>query len=327
MKPTKIIIAALLSLSFLSSTFAATAPKPPANTLAVTPAGAALGFTLTPIVSSVPIVAKVGSIGVVAAKNGDIVVTNFNDDVVRVYSNSDVKNGSKLKYTSTITGIRGSQLASLNASIYATIANGTAYSIVQLNDNGTLAKTILSNMPISPNSLVAAPAINSLVFGSATGSGFFITTAPNGGAQYNGLAPSPAYFQLYSGTEGGTSNAYFDCCSRSVYSEALAYLERFSLSGTSLTQNLHLYLQGGGWDGAGYGIGKIGGNTTLNGMFIINNRFDALIVNPDTNERTTILSGGNYEGERVSPYPDGSLLITSGNTIFKLRCGAGCSFL
>ena len=119
---------------------------------------------------------------------------------------------------------------------------------------------------------------------------------------------------------------YFDNCSQSIYAEYTSNLGRFPFSNMGLTQNLGLYIAGGPWDGSAYGIGKIGGNSILYGKYIINNRYDTIILNTDTNERTTILSGGNYIGQRVSAHPDGSLLITSGNTVFKLRCGNGCSF-
>ena len=335
MKYIKIIIAALLSLSFFNFAFAAT-PKPPAspaNTLSVTPAGAALGFTLTPIVTSVPIVANSwgtdGAASVIAAKNGDIVVIGGNDDVVRVYSNSDTKSGSKLKYTSTIPGIHGVQLASLNATIFTRMNAPSTPSIIQLNDNGSLAKTIASGVPPGL-SITAAPAINSLIFGNYTVGGFYLMTAPNGGPAFNSLSPAPAYTQISTDPIGGTFDMYFDCCSLSAYLEYGSWVGRFSLDShtpMNFTQNYALQISGGTYDGAAYGIGKIGGNTNLNGKFVINNRYDTLILNPETNERTTILSGGNYVGARVAPYPDGSLLITSGNTIFKLRCGAGCSFL
>ena len=119
---------------------------------------------------------------------------------------------------------------------------------------------------------------------------------------------------------------YFDCCSKSVYAEYLANLERFSLSGMTLTQNLGLYIQGSPWDGSGYGIGKIGGTSTLNGQFVLNNRADMIVIDPDTNIRTTIVSGGTQVGSRAAAHQDGSLLVIQGGSVYKLRC-TNCSFL
>ena len=333
MKSTKIIIAALLSLSFLSSTFAATAPKPPANTFAVTPAGAALGFTITPIITGMPTTAQsfgiLGATGIVAAKNGDIIVVSANDNVVRVYSNSDTINGARLKYTNTIVGINGSQLAILNGSIYArinsSIGTATSGSLVQLNDNGTLAKTIAANIPAGWP-LVAAPALNSLIFGSNATGGFYLVTAPNGGNPYNALTPAPSFYQISTDPIGGTSNMYFDCCSKSIYAEYSANLDRFSLSGMTLTQNLGLYIQGGPSDGSAYGIAKLGGNSLLYGQYVLNNRTDMIVIDPDTNVRTTIVSGGTQMGSRTAPHQDGSLLVIQGGSVYKLRC-TNCNFL
>ena len=335
MKFARLALALMLSISFFNQTFAAPQKTPvtPPSTLAVTPSGVALGFTLTPIITGIPVVNNGwgidGAVSAVAAKNGDIVVTSFNDDVVRVYSNSDTANGSRLKSTTTIVGIHYAQLANLNGAIYARVNQSTSTptsgSLVQLNDNGTLARTVASNIP-SGFPLVAAPCLNSLFFGSNSAGGFYVITAPNGGAPYNSLNPSPAFYQISTDPIGGTFNMYFDCCSKSVYAEYASNLGRFSLAGMTLTQNLGLYIEGGPYDGSAYGIGKIGGTSTLYGNFIINNRHDAIILDPETNVRTTILSGGNYDGHAVSPYPDGSLLLTSGNTVYKLRC-TNCSFL
>ena len=333
MKFVRFALITLLSLSFVNQAIAATTPKPPANTFAVTPAGAALGFTITPIITGMPTTVQTwgtqGGASVVAAKNGDIVVVNSNDDVVRVYSNSETANGSKLKYTSTIVGIHVSQLANLNGTIYArlnqAVGTPTSGSLVQLNDNGTLAKTVISNIPAG-FPLVAAPALNSLIFGSNATGGFYLVTAPNGGIPYNALTPAPSFYQISTDPIGGSINMYFDCCSKSVYAEYLANLDRFSLSGMTLTQNLGVYIQGSPWDGSAYGIGKIGGTSTLNGQFVLNNRTDMIVIDPDTNIRTTIVSGGTQVGSRSAAHQDGSLLVIQGGSVYKLRC-TNCSFL
>ena len=332
MKFVRFALITLLSIFLVNQAIAATTPKPPANTFAVTPAGAALGFTITPIISSIPTTAQsfgiLGATGIVAAKNGDIIVVSANDNVVRVYSNSDTINGARLKYTNTIVGINGSQLAILNGSIYArinsSIGTATSGSLVQLNDNGTLAKTIAANIPAGWP-LVAAPALNSLIFGSNATGGFYLVTAPNGGNPYNALTPAPSFYQISTDPIGGTANMYFDCCSKSVYTEYLANLGRFSLSGMTLTQNLSVYIQGSPWDGSAYGIGKIGGTSTLNGQFVLNNRTDMIVIDPDTNIRTTIVSGGTQVG-RSAAHQDGSFLVIQGGSIYKLRC-TNCSFL
>lgn len=330
MKFVRFALITLVSLSFVNQAIAATTPKPPANTFAVTPAGAALGFTMTEIITGMPTTVQgwgvQGATGIVAAKNGDIIVVNGNDNVVRVYSNSDTKNGSKLKFTSTIAGVSGGQLTSLSGNVYVNLES--VNSIVQLNDNGTLAKTIVSNMASTPHNLIASPANNSLLFFSwLPTASINIITAPNGGPVYNNLNPAPSYYKLNWNTSAGYWNMYFDCCSNSMYSENLSFLERNALSGMNLNLNLHTYIEGGPWDGAGCGIAKIGGNSPLNGLFVLNNRTDAILINPDSNVRTTIISGGTQVGSRTAAHQDGSLLVIQGGSVFKLRCGAGCSFL
>ena len=325
-------ITELISLATLLVISSPTYATSPPNTLTVTPAGAALGFTLTPIITNIPIFGNIGPSSAIAAKNGDILTIDGNSDLIRVYTNSDKANGSKLKSSHNVVGSIGTQLASLNGTIYGrTNLTPSTGNIIQLNDNGTVAKTIATNIPAG-YPLVAAPALNSLLFGSDLGNaglgqnGFFLITAPNGGTPYNSLNPAPQFYNISNDPIGGTFNMYFDNCSESIYAEAISNLERFALSNATLTHNLELYMEGSPWDGGAYGIGKIGGNSSLYGKFVISNRYDLIILNPNTNERTTILTGGNYEQGRLTPHSDGSLLIPAGNSVFKLRCGNGCSF-
>ena len=166
-------MASLLSLSLISVLSTPVHAVIPANTLTLTPAGTALGFTLTPIITGIPTVSQPwgtqGASSAIASKSGDILVSNTDSDELRVYSNSDKAKGSILKSKNQIIGLRSTQLTSMNGIIYGRVNVTTGIGdIIQLNDNGTIAKTIATNIPAG-YPLVAAPALNSLFFGSDLG--------------------------------------------------------------------------------------------------------------------------------------------------------------
>ena len=101
-------MASLLSLSLISVLSTPVHAVIPANTLTLTPAGTALGFTLTPIITGIPTVSQPwgtqGASSAIASKSGDILVSNTDSDELRVYSNSDKAKGSILKSKNQIIG-------------------------------------------------------------------------------------------------------------------------------------------------------------------------------------------------------------------------------
>ena len=305
-----------------------------ANGFALTPQAQSMGFTLTQIITNIPTAvygqSVAGAFGVLATEDGNILVSSYNDDTVRLYTDSNGAKGSKLLKTTTVSGARYTQFAKLNGKIYA--VNRVANTIMQLTQNGSFAGNITVSLPPVNFAIVAAPALNSLIV--STAGGLYLTTGLANGYKYSGLSAAPSV-TLLSGSQN-TTTLYFDSAKMQYYQENLDTFNNYTLSGKTVTHNSSTFIEGNGYGGSAYGIAKITGNNAMSGLFVLNNSHpnsiggnsnsgDLSVINPTTNARVTIATNGEVGG-RVAPDPDGSLLITQGDSVYKLRCGHDCAF-
>ncbi len=263
----------------------------------ITPAGTALGFSLSEVIKGLPASVVFG-----AAVNSDHNII-FNDGS-RNYVIADVDNqvfsspGTVL--TSAAFGAAPSAFAVANGSIWA-----SGIGFWNLNNDGSVNTDYSASIPawygMSTNPVTG----HIVAFGQPglididVSSGTPTYTVIKGGVTADGVAVSPDGTKAYLGYE---------------FSNIVDLIDP--------THPVSSFGVVGGIDG----LVVIASNNALNGSIVVGTTVgNIVLVDPNTHAQTVLATGGN--ADYVSPDPTtGTLLLGSGNSMIRLSCGPGCGF-
>lgn len=273
---------------------------PAGASLIVTPAGQALGFTATSVITGLPQSGLIGPFGLTLTGNNQILVSDYANSTRYLFNDVDGQ---------TITNALSS-LSSQSSTVGYANVNGVAYggsgsSFVQFNNDGTINHVIVP--AISPYLGIAGDPV----------SGKLIATSSSGLVEIN---PVSNTFRVINGGASG------DGVSISI-DGTIAYLATGStITGYNIATGAVVFSSngiGGGLDGTGV----ISSSNNLNGFIVVNaNDGNVSLINPITKALTVIATSSGQRGDYVSPdFTNGTLLLDFSYEVSRLSCGAGCS--
>lgn len=267
----------------------------------LTPQGAAMGFSLSNVISGAPGSTVLPDIlGIVVNSSGQIVFNNSSNNTNYLIANVDnqvFSNPGTVLASNPNSGFP-SALAAAGGFLWA---SGGA--LQKLDQNGALIATF-SNIPVVAG-LATNPVTGQLIgianekLISIDVSGATpVVTIIQSGLSADGLAVSPDGTKAYLGIHGNNI--------------------------VDLVGPAHAISSFGNVPGID-GVGIVSSNNLLNGSIIANTTTgNIVLVDPQTLLQTIIASGTGY-GDYVAPDPtNGTLLLSSSNSIMRLACGAGC---
>jgi len=281
-----------------------------ANAITITPAGTALGFSVSTFVSGFGVAGfGIGPLGVAVESNGNVLVDASNLSQNYVFSDVDGQTlAGAISHTpfaafppayatENNNGVLGATYGSQNSSLVKFNADGTVNTLYPNNSGTTNGLVVTNGMWANPNN------------------GHILATG--GGRIYDidvsGAAPT---FRVV--TNAGPDGISVSPDGTIVYGAAGNVIGWNIATGT---QVLNLAV-GNSPDG----MGVISSSNNLNGDIVVNgnNGTIVLIDVHNSNALITIANGGS-RGDYTSPDPtNGSLFITQSNEIDRLTCGVGC---
>ncbi|MCW3473985.1 SPASM domain-containing protein [Limobrevibacterium gyesilva] len=271
--------------------------------LAVTPAGAALGFTLTSFVTGFPN-NGVGPLGMAVNSDGNVIVNSSTENRNYVFSNVTNQTLANALSSTAFNAFPPAYAAS-GGVVYGSggFSGANANQFIRFNNNGTV-NTVFSNIA-SHNGMWTNPVDGHIV---STGNGgqlldINVSTAiptvrviNSVGGNSDGLTVSPDGRTVYGAFNGVTGWDYVTG----------AQVFNASIAGSD-------------------GMGIIASSNSLNGDIVVNTNFgQVVLIDPATHVQTIIASGGS-RGDYTAPNPlDGSLFLTQSDRILELGCGSAC---
>jgi len=280
-----------------SFTCPATAP----SGLALTAAGLARGFCLSVFADRFPNASAVGPIGIVFPNSGGVMVSDL-PGAVRVFPTAaDAQHADGITPAQSFGGANATGLEKLGGKIYmAQQFNG---SVVQLNDNGTFNQTI-----------AAVPAATGLAGNPSTGH-LFVSNGSTGIFEVDPIAKSAVLFR----------SGDFDGIAMSSDGNVLYAANRGGqqIEGFATTTGTLVFSSGaiaGNIDGMALGNGGLSGK-----LYVNTNSGTVVEVDMLTKVQTLIASGGS-RGDFVRVAPDGTLLLTQTDSIYRLIPPSGSGF-
>jgi hypothetical protein len=265
---------------------------------AITPAGTALGFTLTTVINNTP---SSFPVGIALNSDGNIIFYNYSGGPTSVIKDIDNQNysvaGTVLSTASNPVGVPGMAYAA--GSVW--MSGG---SLRRLNNDGSTAQNFAGipvgwgmwTNPVNGHLIAFANGTSSIVDIDVSNPSAPVVTTLKTGTFGDGLTVSPDGSKAY--TSGG---------------EVLDLV--------SASHPLTSFTAPSGADG----MGVISSSNALNGSIIVNTTgSNIFLVDPVTFAQTLIATGNGY-GDFTGPdWTNGTLLLGSGNSILRLSCGSGC---
>jgi hypothetical protein len=270
--------------------------------LALTPAGAAAGFSLSTFASGFPSYyagggTYEGPIGVAFPNDGTVLATDANGLVYRFPSHADGQVASAA--TASYGYANAAALAQTSNAIYmGQVANGR---VVAINPDGSLNR-VVANIPDTTG--IAVNPANGHLFVSDLISTIWDVDPGTGGRT-----------AFAHGAFDGVATDGITLYGASLFTGSVI---GFNISNPSLPVT---YAVDANPDGIALGTGSLAGN-----LFVNTNYGNVWEVNVTTHATTLIASGGS-RGDFVTVDLDGTLLLTQSTTIERLHPPAGGGFL
>ena len=295
-------LARILALSLSMSALAA---RESGAGLTLTTAASREGFGLTVFASNFPSSGNVGPLGVAFTSSGGVLVSDDPGNVRLFATDTDGQNAASATIGHNYGYSNAVGLASVGSNIYMT-RQGTG-DLVQINSNGTFNQEIVTGLP-SATGLTADPLNGHL----------FVSTLNGGNAIYD-VDPVTMTKRL---VESGT---YIDGITLSADGKTIYGADGANghLYGFNTATGALVFDSGaipGGIDGSALGTGSLLGNIFLN-----TNGGTVYEVNLTTLAQTEIASGGS-RGDFVTVDPNGTLLLTQTDSIYRLTAPSGSGF-
>lgn len=287
-----VYFAALASISALSLIV-----KQAKADMSLTGAGVADGFTLTTFASGFPTSNSIGPFGVAFTTTGGVMTTDGPGNIRLFPTDTDGQVAGSAPVATNLGIGNAKSLAQNGNIIYNAEGSGT---VDQLNQDGTINRTVASGISGVPNGLLFNPSTNHLLIATslnnlisdinpATGSvtPFLSVAGPDG------ISLSPGGTTLYVASQGSSILGFNTTTKSQVFSASIATVDGIALGTGSLA-------------------GDIFGNT---------NDGRVVEVNLATGIQTVIAAGGS-RGDFVTVDPhNGSLLLTQTDSILRLSGG------
>ena len=273
--------------------------RPAQAQLTLTPAGTALGFSLSTFASGFPSESTIGPLGITFLSAGGILVSDYPGNVRLFPTDTDGQNAASVPVAQNYGGHNAIGLAQVGGNIY--MVQKANKDVVQLNPNGTLNQTIIG---VGPGNGIVGNATDGHLFVSNTNNEIFdvnplakTETVLETGTYVDGLTLSFDERVLY-GADGVTGHIY----------------------GFDTSTGAKVFDSGfvpGGVDGTALGTGNLAGN-----IFANTNSGTLVEINLATDAQTLIASGGS-RGDFVMVDPsNGTLLLTQTDRIIRLSGGS-----
>jgi hypothetical protein len=267
----------------LLATFFLAAPA--RATLIVTPAGQALGFTATTVISGLPQAGLFGPFGLTLTGNNDLLVSDTANSTRYVFSDMDGQTlANALFSTASSSSTQG--YANVGGAAYG----GNGSNFVQFNNNGTVNHVIVPTL--TPYLGIAGNSV----------SGKLIATSFSGLVEIDPVANT---FRII-------ANVFGDGVSISP-DGTTAYLATGStVTGYNIATGAVVFTSNG-IPGGPDGTGVISSSNNLNGFVVVNaNDGNVSLINPATKALTVIATNSGQRGDYVAPdFTNGTLCWTS----------------
>jgi hypothetical protein len=286
------------SLSFL-----AFVPGGEAHAVATLTAAGQAEFTLSTFADQFPTVSCCGSfvgpLGIVFPTSGGVMVSDYAGNV-RVFATDTDGQHALAALPAQNYGVGNALgLTSLGGKVY--MAQQTLGQVVQLNDNGTL------------NHSVASAPLATGIAANSTANVLYVS----GNNVINRINPTTSASSLFFSSGGvAIDGLTVDSTNTTLYAEVNGHI--LGLSTATGTQTFDSGFITGGPDGVAIGV-----SGTIAGKLYVNTNDGRLIeIDPITHLQTLIFDGGS-RGDFVTVDPNGTLLITQGDSILRLTARDG----
>ena len=266
----------------------------------LTPAGMALGFSLTTFASGFP-TTGVGPLGMAVNSDGNVIVNSSANGLNYVFHNADGQTPASAISSTPSPGFPPAYAFS-NGSVWGSTgfspaAGQPSGQLVKFNNNGTVAATY--NVPVS-NGLWTNP-VNGHLLG-ASGSGI---------VNINVSGATPTFTVVTNNSSDGVT---VSPDGTTVYTTGVA---GYNIATGALVYGP--FFVPGGPDGMGIITGG-----ALNGDIIVNTNSDGIWLLDALGNETQIASGGSRGDYTAPDYTNGSLFVTQSDSILRLSlAGAG----
>ena len=273
-----------------------TAQASPTLTVAATTAG----FSLSEFASGFPVLSGVGPLGIAFVNGGGVMVSDYSGNVRIFATDTDGQTAASAPVAQNYGGGNGVGLARLGNFVYMT--EQSAGRVVRLNQNGTFDSVVVTGIPTATG--IYAHPVNGKLYVSdcCSNSGIYVVdpvtntkTTFKASGSYDGLSIS---------ADGAT-----------IYAELGQHIIGYRLS-----DGVQVFDSGfiPGADGTELGAG------TLAGEIFVNTNSGELwevdLANPII--KTKLVTGGS-RGDFVTADPNGTLLFTQTDSIWRLSPAAG----
>ena len=281
--------------------------------LTLTPTGVSDGFALTTFATINPgATGNTGVYGVAVTSSGQVIVNNYVNDTRYLFPDVDGQTvGSAVSAITPSTSQAGAFAR----------AGGQAYGpvnvqFVQFNANGTV-NHVLTGVTQTPYFGMWGNPVNGHIL-ATTGQSQLIDINPAG----NGGTGSASVVATVSGLNWDGVTVSPD--GTTVFVELNQHV-----IGYNIASGAQVY-DSGPLTGQPDGIAMISSTNALNGKLIVNfngatlNSGFVALLDPTNNSLTTIASGGS-RGDYVSADPNGTVLLSYSDVVYRLSCGANCA--
>ncbi len=294
----------------LLTTAALSTAQPAQAQLTLTPAGTALGFSLSTFASGFPNSRDIGPLGIAFTTTGGVLVSDYPGNVRLFPTDTDGQSASSVAVAKNYGFANVGGLALAGGKIY--MAEQVAGEVVQLNNDGTFNQNIVSGLG-NATGLVANPANGHLFVSDVVNDIFEVdpiakTDTPIvTGYKLDGLSLSPDGKILYGADDGNEGNGL----NGHIY----------GFSTTTGNQVFDSSFIPGGIDGTASGFATLAGNIIAN-----TNGGTLVEINLATDAQTLIATGGSRGDFATADPSNGTLLLTQTDSIMRLTPGAGGGF-
>jgi streptogramin lyase len=268
--------------------------------LTITPAGAAMGLSLSTFATGFPSInvgsGNAGPLGITFPNSGGVLVSDALGNVRLFPTDTGAQTAASAPIGQTYGTLLALGLAKVGSTIYMAQNDGH---VVQINSTGTFNQTIVSGLG-GGLALVTNPA-NGHLFMSGASSGIV------------DVDPIAKTFSTFVGV--GADGLTIDPTGSILYAESGGHILGFDT--TSKAQVFDSLLIPDGADGAALGFGSIAGN-----VFANTNGGTVYEVNLTTKAQTLIANNGS-RGDFVAIDPNGTLLLTQTDRIIRLTASGG----
>ena len=272
--------------------------------LTLTSAAVAEGFGLSVFASGFPNSLSVGPLGIAFTSSGGVLVSDYPGNVRLFATDTDGQSASSAVVGQNYGGANAVGLAQVGSSYY--MSQQSTGDVVQINANGTFNQVIVTGIPAATG-LLADPA-----------NGHLFVSTPGGNNSIYDINPLTKTATLF---ESGT---YIDGLTISSDGKTLYGADNNGhIYGFDTTTKAIVFDSGfipGGIDGTALGVGTLAGN-----IFVNTNGGTVYEVNLSTLAQTLIASLGT-RGDFVAVDPNGTLLLTQTDSIYRLTAPSGGGF-